>query len=100
MIFLEEWGDAMNIINKIFWQEDRIGMITNNLEADTHSHCMLQLFLGIEDSIEITVNEKLVKCNCIIVDKNISHSFSARKKFITLLLLNLHLYMQNSLPQK
>ncbi|HGM3560753.1 hypothetical protein ACK2F5_07490 [Clostridioides difficile] len=90
----------MNIINKIFWQEDRIGMITNNLEADTHSHCMLQLFLGIEDSIEITVNEKLVKCNCIIVDKNISHSFSARKKFITLLLLNLHLYMQNSLPQK
>ncbi|MFN1843157.1 hypothetical protein Q0Y04_17655 [Clostridioides difficile] len=75
-------------------------MITNNLEADTHSHCMLQLFLGIEDSIEITVNEKLVKCNCIIVDKNISHSFSARKKFITLLLLNLHLYMQNSLPQK
>lgn len=80
MIFLEEWGDAMNIINKIFWQEDRIGMITNNLEADTHSHCMLQLFLGIEDSIEITVNEKLVKCNCIIVDKNISHSFSARKK--------------------
>ncbi len=32
-------------------------MITNNLEADTHSHCMLQLFLGIEDSIEITVNE-------------------------------------------
>ncbi|WP_236875538.1 hypothetical protein [Clostridioides difficile] len=100
MIFLEEWGDAMNIINKIFWEEDRIGMITNNLEADTHSHCMLQLFLGIEDSIEITVNEKLVKCNCIIVDKNISHSFSARKKFITLLLLNLHLYMQNSLPQK
>ncbi|MDV9259979.1 hypothetical protein [Clostridioides difficile] len=90
----------MNIINKIFWEEDRIGMITNNLEADTHSHCMLQLFLGIEDSIEITVNEKLVKCNCIIVDKNISHSFSARKKFITLLLLNLHLYMQNSLPQK
>ncbi|HIE5809279.1 TPA: hypothetical protein ACXN29_000050 [Clostridioides difficile] len=41
MIFLEEWGDAMNIINKIFWEEDRIGMITNNLEADTHSHCML-----------------------------------------------------------
>lgn len=100
MIFLEEWGDAMNIINKIFWQEDRIGMITNNLEADTHSHCMLQMFLGIEENIEIIVNEKLVKCNCIVVDKNISHSFSARKKFITLLLLNLHLYMQNSLPQK
>lgn len=57
MIFLEEWGDAMNIINKIFWQEDRIGMITNNLEADTHSHCMLQMFLGIEENIEIIVNE-------------------------------------------
>ncbi|CZR98033.1 MULTISPECIES: helix-turn-helix domain-containing protein [unclassified Clostridioides] len=70
----------MNIINKIFWQEDRISMITNHLEADKHSHWMLQLFIGIEDSIEITVNEKLVKCNCIVVDKNISHSFSARKK--------------------
>ncbi len=55
-------------------------MITNNLEADTHSHCMLQMFLGIEENIEIIVNEKLVKCNCIVVDKNISHSFSARKK--------------------
>lgn len=55
-------------------------MITNNLEADTHSHCMLQMFLGIEENIEIIVNEKLVKCNCIAVDKNISHSFSARKK--------------------
>lgn len=70
----------MQMINRIFWQEDKIGMITNHLEADTHRHWMLQLFLGINDCIEITVNGVPVKCYCIVVDKNIPHSFSAGKK--------------------
>lgn len=70
----------MKIINKIFWQEDRVGLITNHLDAQTHRHWMLQLFLGIEDKVEITVNGSLVTCSCVVLDKNIPHSFSAREK--------------------
>lgn len=70
----------MKVINKIYWQEDRIGMITNHLDADTHSHWMLQIFIAIEEEIEIIINEKLVTCNCIVIDKNIPHSFSAKNK--------------------
>lgn len=68
------------MVNKIFWQEDKIGLITNHLEAETHNHWMLQLFIGIDDRVEITIGEKMIKCFCIIVDKNVSHSFSAKKK--------------------
>lgn len=71
---------SMRNINKIYWQADKIGLITNHLEADTHSHWMLQLFIGIEADVEIVVNGKFVKCHCIVVDKNVPHSFSAGKK--------------------
>lgn len=40
------------IHNRIFWQNDKIGLLTNHLEADTHAHWMLQLFISIEDRIE------------------------------------------------
>lgn len=70
----------MKNINKIYWQEDKIGLITNHLDAATHSHWMLQLFIGIEATVDITVNNKFIQCNCIVVDKNIPHSFSAGKK--------------------
>lgn len=70
----------MKVINKIFWQQDRIGILSNHIEAETHKHWMLQLFLGLEDAIEIIVNGKWIRCNCIVIDKNVPHSFSTKKK--------------------
>lgn len=70
----------MKNINKIFWGSSKIDMLTNQINAETHSHYMLQVFLGIDDIVEIIVNGKLIKCDCIVIDKNISHSFSAQNK--------------------
>lgn len=67
-------------LNRIFWQNDKIGLLTNHLEADTHAHWMLQLFISIEDSIEIMINDKMIQCHCIVIDKNIPHAFSANQK--------------------
>lgn len=68
------------MINKIFWQVDKIGIISNHLEAENHRHWMLQLFIGLEDLVEIRIEDQLIKCEGIVVDKNIPHSFSAKKK--------------------
>lgn len=70
----------MKVINKIFWDTDNISMITNHLDADIHSHLMLQLFVGIDDYVEIIINDIRIKCDVIIVNKNVAHSFSAKGK--------------------
>lgn len=70
----------MKNLNKIFWQEDKIGMISNHLDADCHSHWMLQLFLSLEDTLNLTVADEKIECQCIVVDKNIPHSFHAGNK--------------------
>lgn len=70
----------MKVINKIFWDTDKISMITNHLNADTHSHLMLQLFVGVDDCVEIIINDIQIKCDVIVVNKNVAHSFSTKGK--------------------
>ncbi|MFR5557396.1 MAG: hypothetical protein ACLTKE_11700 [Coprococcus sp.] len=72
----------MQVINKIFWDTDRISMITNHLDADTHSHLMLQLFVGVDDCVDIIINDIRIKCDVIVVNKNVAHSFSAKGEII------------------
>ena len=48
----------MDTINKIFWDTDRISMITNHINAEILSHYMLQIFIGIEDMVDIKINNK------------------------------------------
>lgn len=70
----------MKVINKIFWDTDKISMITNHLDADTHRHLMLQLFVGVDDYVEIIINGIQIKCDVIVINKNVSHSFSTNGK--------------------
>lgn len=35
-------------MNRIYWQSDRIGMLTDHLNANKHTHWMLQLFLSLD----------------------------------------------------
>lgn len=70
----------MKNINRIYWQEDKIGMITNNINAKEHSHWMLQLFLSLDKEFNITVNNNTITCRCIVVDKNVVHSFQTNNK--------------------
>lgn len=68
------------MINKIFWQVDQIGFLANHLEAVAHRHWMMQLFIGIEAPVEITIEGKVIKCESIVIAKNVSHAFSAKKQ--------------------
>lgn len=66
------------MINKIFWENDKIGVLTTYLDSVMHSHWMIQLFIGIEEKISMVVKGELVEGNCIIVDKKIPHSITSK----------------------
>ena len=51
-------------------------MITDQIDAVSHQHWAMQLFLSIEEQLEISVGEEQVLCKCIVVNRNIPHSFS------------------------
>ncbi len=64
-------------MNRIYWDEDRIGLMTNHIDSIEHSHWMLQLFLSIQSSLDIKVANQAVTGKCVLVNKNIPHRFKA-----------------------
>ena len=40
---------------KVFFDTDNIGMITDMLDAEEHSHYPIQLFLSIDEPLKITI---------------------------------------------
>lgn len=67
-------------MNRIYWHIDKIGMITDQLNADMHTHWMQQLFLSLDGTLELELPNENVVCSCIVVDKNIPHSFRSNNK--------------------
>lgn len=63
-------------MNKIYWDRDKIAIITDQIEAVPHKHWAMQLFLSIEKNLEIGVEDNEISCRCIVVNRNILHSFS------------------------
>lgn len=78
--------DPFTPIHRIFWQKERIGILTNQLDAQLHKHWMQQVFIGIEDKVDLTVKEQAIRGRCIVVEKNIPHAFSARQLTLSLLI--------------
>lgn len=63
-------------MNKIYWDKDKISIITDQIEAVSHKHCAMQLFLSIQKDLEIYVSGRQINCKCIAVNCNVNHSFS------------------------
>lgn len=63
-------------MNKIYWDRDKISIITDQIEAVPHKHWAMQLFLSIEKILEIGVEDNRISCKCIVINRNILHSFS------------------------
>ena len=59
---------------KIIWDIDNIGIICDKLNAVSHSHCILQIFLSFDEPLQIVVGNTCVNGKCIIVNKNVLHS--------------------------
>lgn len=49
--------------------------ITDSIEAESHKHCFLQLFLSSEKPLPIEVKHIRIPCNAIIVSTNTVHRF-------------------------
>lgn len=67
-------------MNRIYWDLDKISMLTDSMDASSHSHGMMQFFVCIKDSLNIKVNGKKIDCTCILVNKNIKHSFKTENQ--------------------
>ena len=65
---------------KIFWDTDNIAFIGNQVNATEHSHCVIQLFLSLDNPLQLIVNGKQISGNCIMVNKNTRHIFSCDNK--------------------
>ena len=66
-------------MNKIYWDRDKISIITDQIESVPHKHWTMQLFLSIEKNLEIGVEDNKISCRCIVINRNILHSFSTGK---------------------
>ena len=64
----------------IFWDKDNIGLICDKLNAVSHSHCILQVFLSFDEPLQIVVGNSSINGKCVIVNTNISHSVSSDGK--------------------
>ena len=67
-------------MNRIYWDLDKISMLTDSMDASSHSHGMMQFFVCLKDSLNIKVKGKKIDCTCILVNKNIKHSFKTENQ--------------------
>lgn len=67
-------------MNRIYWDVDRISILTDSMDASSHSHAMMQFFFCTEDKLNIKIGKNRVDAECILVNKNVSHSFKADNK--------------------
>lgn len=67
-------------MNKIFWDKDKITIITDQIESVEHKHCTIQFFFCLDEELTIYVSGQKLEGKCIVVNKNINHSFSSEKR--------------------
>ena len=67
-------------MNRIYWDIDKIAMLTDCMNASPHRHGMIQFFLCLEEQLEIKVAGEKITCPGIVVNKNVRHAFKANGK--------------------
>ena len=67
-------------MNRIYWDEDKIGMLTDQINAEPHKHWMMQIFLSLEDELYMRIEKEEVVGKCIVVNQNIIHVFNCEQK--------------------
>lgn len=64
-------------MNYIVMSNDHISAFTEHIEAEDHSHWALQIWIGLNGRMDITVRGKKIQCRGIVIDGGIRHQFSA-----------------------
>lgn len=65
---------------KIFRDKDNIAFIGNQVNATEHAHCVLQIFLSLNEPLQVTINGEQICGKCIIINKNVRHIFNCDNK--------------------
>ncbi|MDE6356862.1 MAG: AraC family transcriptional regulator [Clostridia bacterium] len=65
---------------KIFWDKDNIAFVGNQVNSTEHSHCVLQVFLSLDEPLQVTVENEQISGKCIIINKNVRHIFTCGNK--------------------
>lgn len=65
-------------MNYIVMADTHISAFTNTIEADTHKHWMVQVFLSLDKPFDITIEGEPLNSGFLIIDKNVEHCFSSR----------------------
>lgn len=74
-------------MKRIFWSKVHITVLTDQIEANTHSHLMLQIFIKREGEIKVTIHDKIVSGNYIIIDSGVEHSIAECEKLDCFILI-------------
>ena len=64
-------------MNQVYWDVDRITILTDTMDASIHRHAMMQFFVCTEGKLDIKVGKEKPDAKCILVNKNVKHSFKA-----------------------
>ena len=64
-------------MNQIYWDVDRINILTDTMDASVHRHAMMQFFVCTEGKLNIKVGKERPDAQCILVNKNVKHAFKA-----------------------
>lgn len=67
-------------MNHIFWDVDKITILTDTMDASIHRHAMMQFFVCTEGKLNIKVSKEQPDAKCILVNKNVKHSFNTGKR--------------------
>jgi AraC-like DNA-binding protein len=70
------------------------------LDADSHSHWMLQLFYAFDNDLLIKVDDKEIKCKCIVVNTDVVHSLNMQNRLHFTMLIDITSPLFYSLKEK
>ena len=62
-------------MNRIYWDVDKISILTDTMDASSHSHAMMQFFVCTEGKLNLKVGKEKPDARCVLVNKNVKHVF-------------------------
>lgn len=61
---------------RVFWDKDNIGVISDRLNTLEHAHCVIQIFISIDEPLFVSVEGEKISGECVIVNKEVRHVFT------------------------
>ncbi|MBU3144232.1 helix-turn-helix transcriptional regulator [Clostridium sp. CF012] len=84
----------------VYAGNDHIAAVTDKIDADKHSHLMLQISISIRHEFSISIGEKQFYCKGIILSSNTDHTFYSNQDAQIFFLIDSSSIIAKQLNQK